>query len=303
MKNKYLNHHIFSALRPKQWTKNLSVFSAPLFSFSNSSDIWIAASAALIGFCLLSSSIYLLNDVVDLKNDRNHPFKKYRSIASGKVSAGQAIIVSLILLIISLLIASFINLFILIVFIAYLIIQYCYCFYLKKKPILDIFCISAGFLLRAISGGIAANLIISPWFLLSIASLALFLAIEKRKAELIISLKTGKVNRKVLKYYSIELLSRFENVVTTSSFISYSLWASGPALKGAPTQWMLITVPFVLIGIFRYQLISEKSNLNLDNLNLLSCENPEEVLLKDKPIKIIVSGWIITTIIVGFFSL
>ena len=303
MKNKYLNHHIFSALRPKQWTKNLSVFSAPLFSFSISSDIWIAASAALIGFCLLSSSIYLLNDVVDLKNDRNHPVKKYRSIASGKVSVGQAIIVSLILLIISLLIASFINLVILTVFIAYLIIQYFYCFYLKKKPILDIFCISAGFLLRAISGGIAANLVISPWFLLSIALLALFLAIEKRKAELTISLKTGKVNRKVLKYYSIELLSRFENVVTTSSFISYSLWASGPALNGAPTQWMLITVPFVLIGIFRYQLISEKANLNLDNLNLLSCENPEEVLLKDKPIKIIVSGWIITTIIVGFFSL
>ena len=155
--------------------------------------------------------------------------------------------------------------------------------------------------MRAISGGLAGGLIISPWFLISVTLLALFLAIEKRKAELIWSNKTGKFNRRVLRLYSIGLLLKFENIVTSSSFIFYTLWASGPILNGAPTEWMLITVPFVLLGIFRYQQISDPIENNSKESYIIRTENPEEILLKDKFIKIVIIFWISTTFIIGYF--
>ena len=124
---------------------------------------------------------------------------------------------------------------------------------------------------------------------------------KKRKAELIWSNKTGKFNRKVLRFYSIGLLLKFENIVTSSSFIFYTLWASGPILNGAPTEWMLLTVPFVLLGIFRYQQISEPIENNSQQSFIVRTENPEEILLKDNFIKIIIIFWISTTFIIGYF--
>lgn len=291
--------YFISALRPKQWTKNLLVFSAPLFSYSDSREVWLAAALTFVGFCFISSSIYLINDVLDIEYDRNHPKKSKRAIASGHVSIKQAVILSLFLLASGFLIALSIDQRVLIVFTSYLLIQLFYCLIFKKLPLLDIFSISAGFLLRAISGGLAGGLIISPWFLLSVTLSALFLAIEKRKAELKWSKKTGKFNRRVLKFYSINLLTKFENIVTSSSFVFYSLWASGPKLNGAPTEWMLLTVPFVLIGIFRYQFISETIE-GTEKSFTIKTENPEDILLKDNFIKIIIICWITTTFIIGY---
>ena len=301
MNSKILNPHLISALRPNQWTKNLLVFSAPLFSFSNNQSIWFSALLTFISFCLISSSVYLINDVLDIESDRNHPKKNKRAIPSGLVSIKDAILLSIFLLLLGFLFALILDKNVVIVFIAYLLIQFSYCLYLKKLPLVDIFCISAGFLLRAISGGLAGGLIISPWFLISVTLLALFLAIEKRKAELSWSQKTGKFNRKVLRFYSIGLLTKFENIVTSSSFIFYSLWASGPILNGAPTELMLLTVPFVLLGIFRYQQISEPNEKNGDYSYAIKTENPEEILLKDNFIKIIIIFWISTTFIIGYF--
>ena len=301
MKSKIINIHLFSALRPKQWTKNLLVFSAPLFSYSDDKLIWICALTTFIGFCFISSSVYLINDVLDIKSDRNHPKKRKRVIASGLVSIKEATVLSMIFLLLGFLIALILSKTILITFAAYLLIQFSYCIFLKKLPILDFFCISAGFLLRAISGGIAGGLIISPWFLISVTLLALFLAIEKRKAELIWSKKTGKFNRTVLRFYSLGLLTKFENIVTSSSFVFYSLWASGPKLNGAPTEWMLLTVPLVLLGIFRYQQISETIEISSENDCIIRTENPEEILLEDNFIKIIIISWLSTTFIIGYF--
>ena len=183
-------------------------------------------------------------------------------------------------------------------------IQISYCIKLKKEPLLDIFCLAAGFLIRATSGAVATNLFISPWFLLSTGLLALFLAIEKRKAELKISIEVGKIERDVLKRYSLPLLNRLENLVATSTFVSYMLWASGPVLNGAKSSAMLFTVPFVLLGIFRYQLLSDPDEIKRKNQtnNFYSPENPEEVLLKDKGIKLILISWLFLAIVIGIIS-
>ena len=141
----------------------------------------------------------------------------------------------------------------------------------------------------------------SPWFALSIGLLSLFLAVEKRKAELKLYLNSGVLTREVLNRYSLELLNRYENVLTSSTFVSYSLWAAGPTLNGANTELMLLTIPFVLLGIFRYQLLSnsffEKETFLKKNF---STESPEEILLHDKGIRLTIFGWLITILIINF---
>jgi 4-hydroxybenzoate polyprenyltransferase len=186
----------------------------------------------------------------------------------------------------------------------YGLIQVGYCLQLKRMPLLDLFCIASGFLLRAIAGAVAALLPPSPWFLLTVGLLALFLAIEKRKAELRVAQDRGVITRKVLERYSLPLLLRLESTVATSAFISYALWAAGPALRGAPTSWMLLTVPFVLVGIFRYQLLSdpEEAERRQQWAPERSSEKPEEILLGDRGIKLTLVGWLMTTAVIGLLS-
>ena len=186
----------------------------------------------------------------------------------------------------------------------YGLIQVGYCHQLKRPPLLDLFCIASGFLLRAIAGAVAAMLPPSPWFLLTVGLLAPFLAIEKRKAELRVAQDRGVITRKVLERYSVPLLLRLESTVATSAFISYALWAAGPALRGAPTSWMLLTVPFVLVGIFRYQLLSdpEEAERRREWAPERSSEKPEEILLGDRGIQFTLAGWLVTTALIGLLS-
>ena len=299
-----ISNQLLKASRPKHWTKNLLVFAAPLFSFQPDLLLWIKSLQALICFCLISSAVYIFNDVIDAKYDRLHPTKKFRPIAARLLSKRTAIIVSLILIIISLNLGYLVSKSLFLILAIYLTIQIIYCLKLKEQPLFDLMCISSGFLLRAIAGGISSELIISPWFLLSIGLLALFLALEKRKAEIRNTSINNKVTRKVLKRYSLPLLLRIESLVSTSSFLTYSLWAAGPALQGAKTSWMLLTVPFVLIGIFQYQLISDPDELKRRNKENLSqtTENPEEILIQDKGIRITIISWLFTTIFIGLIN-
>tara|TARA_B100000700_G_scaffold320732_1_gene418561 strand:+ start:294 stop:1214 length:921 start_codon:yes stop_codon:yes gene_type:complete len=296
-----LSKLLLKASRPKHWTKNLLVFAAPLFSFQPELLIWLKSLQALISFCLLSSAVYIFNDVIDAKSDRLHPIKKYRPIASKSLNVKIACIFSIILILTSFYIGFIVENSLLLILSLYLFIQIIYCIKLKEEPIFDLMCISSGFLLRAISGGISSDLIISPWFLLSIGFLALFLALEKRKAEIRSMQSNHIITRKVLNRYSLPLLLRLESLVASSSFVTYSLWAAGPALKGAKTSWMLLTVPFVLIGIFQYQLLSDpdEASRRKDYNSTRTPENPEEILLQDKGIRITVISWLLTTIFIG----
>ncbi len=293
---------IIQALRPRQWTKNLLVFAVPLFSFKFLFEIWFLSFISFVSFCLISSSVYLINDCLDIESDRLHPIKKNRAIASGKISTKFAVFLSILLTSLSLFISFYINPFLFLLIFLYGLIQVAYCLRLKQEPLFDILCISSGFLLRALSGGVATDLFISPWFILSVGTLALFLAIEKRKAELRLSISKGVITRKVLKRYSLPLLLRLENMVATSSFIMYSLWAAGPVTGGASTSLMMLTIPFVLLGIFRYQFLSDpdESFRRSSISSKQTAENPEEILLNDKGIRLIIISWIVTILIIGF---
>jgi 4-hydroxybenzoate polyprenyltransferase len=186
----------------------------------------------------------------------------------------------------------------------YAALQIAYNKRLKRAPILDIFAIAGGFILRAWAGAAAIGIVLSPWFLLGVAMLALFLGVEKRKAELRwYELQGGKKTRAVLKRYSMELLLRLENTVTTGAVMSYALWSSGPQVQGAPTPWMMVTLPFVLYGIFRYQLLSDpkeicwRAGTNKLESNIRT-ERPEEILLSDLPMQLTLIGWVTTIILV-----
>ena len=265
----------------------------------------LALFLPFICFSLISNSIYLFNDIKDIESDRKHPVKKFRPLASGKLKKEHAYLYSILLLITSLTIGYLVNYHIFIVLILYFLIQVLYTLKLKNEPILDLVCISSGFTLRAIAGVIAVGVKCSPWFLLSVGLLAYFLAIEKRKSELKYCLASGAKTRKVLKRYSMNLLSRLENIVSSSCFVSYSLWSAGPLLNGAKTPWMLITVPFVLIGLFRYQLISDLEIYNSkekEALKTLNCQSPEEILFNDKGIKLIVSVWLLSFLVINLLD-
>lgn len=287
-----------AALRPRQWTKNLVVFAAGLFAFNiNLPTLW-ASLLALILFCCASSSFYLLNDIADVESDRKHPVKCRRPIASGQVSIPVAIGMALVLIGGAIGVGWMRSPALGATITAYAVLQIAYNLRLKRMVILDIGAIAAGFVLRAYAGAAATGIILSPWFLLCTAMLALFLGVEKRKAELrLVSINGGKT-RTVLKRYSLPLLHRMENVVTTSSVVTYALWCSGPVVHGATTSWMLLTLPFVLYGIFRYQLLSDPEEIARRSDTGLEIggksERPEEVLLTDLPILVTVVGWIIT---------
>ncbi len=293
---------LFLASRPNQWTKNLLVFLAPLFAFSFDTQTLLTSIKAFIAFCLISSSIYLINDSIDKDKDKEHPTKKFRAIASGLVSIKSAFILSLVYFSLSFIIGFSINIFFGFILILYFLVQILYCFKLKHIPIIEFFCIASGFILRSVAGGVAANIFISSWFLLSVGMLSLFLAVEKRKAE-IVNLRNSKLNtRKVLKSYSLTLINKFEAVLTSSTIMTYSLWAYGPSIGGSKSPLMIITIPFVMLGIFRYQMLSDiKQNriLKKSNINL---ETPEKIIFTDKPVQIIVLSWLLIIIYIGFAS-
>lgn len=288
----------FKALRPRQWTKNLIVFAAPLFAFDLTIQTLLDGLLAFILFCFTSSGFYLLNDVVDVETDRRHPVKCKRPIAAGLVAIPTAIAMSTILLITALMLGWCRSPVLGLVILTYALLQIAYNIRLKHTVILDVVAISIGFILRAYGGAAATNIALSPWFLLCTSMLALFLGIEKRKAELRLSEIKGKKSRAVLHRYSFPLLNRMESVVTNGTILTYALWSSGPIVRGASTSWMMLTLPFVLYGIFRYQLLSDPQEITYRNSGVDEggrTERPEEVLLSDIPLLLTLLAWLATT--------
>lgn len=296
-KNPYL-----TALRPRQWTKNLIVFAAPLFSFSLNVSTLLAGLLAFWLFCCASSSFYLINDIADVESDRKHPVKSKRPIAAGLISVPVAIAMAVVLLGGSLLIAWLFDRGLGIAITCYALLQVAYNLKLKRTVILDVVAIATGFVLRAYGGAAATNVVLSSWFLLCTGMLALFLGIEKRKAELRLAELQGGTTRAVLGRYSQALLGRMENTVTTGAILTYAIWSSGPNVNGATTAWMMLTLPFIIYGIFRYQLLSDPQEIarraDLGSEKGGRTERPEEILLTDQPILLSVIGWVLTTIII-----
>ncbi len=265
------------AMRPKQWTKNLVVFAAPAFALQFDLRTLILSTVALVTFSGMSAGTYLMNDVLDASRDRLHPVKRSRPIAAGVLPAPIAIAAALLLAFAALGTSFALAPGLALAIGIYALLQIAYNVRLNREPMLDVLCISAGFVTRALGGAAAVSVRVSTWFLLCIALLALFMAIEKRRAELQ-KVGSGAATRAVLKHYSISLLTRMEAVVTASALMAYSLWAA----QRTPKHWMLATVPIVAYVMFRYQMLTEEG----------AGEDPENVLMKSPAIVVAVVLWI-----------
>ncbi len=283
--------HIFLLLRPKQWTKNLLLFAGLIFSMNLFQlTLFYQSLIAFISFCLLSSCVYIVNDLVDVEEDRQHPKKQHRPLAAGKVSVKQAIAVLTILLIISLYLAWSVNTLLLLLGVAFFCLCLSYSLWFKYLVILDVFAIALGFLLRAVAGGVAINVHISPWFLVCTLLLSLFLALTKRRQESINLEHNGTLHRKVLEHYPIQYLDQLISIVTAATILAYSLYT----FTASNSPLFMLTIPFVIYGIFRYLYLVHKEKLG---------ENPEEILLRDKPTIINISLWVLLSILILYMEI
>lgn len=268
-------------LRPKQWLKNFFIFAALLFS-RNLFDaaMLVAAVEAFVIFCLISSGVYVLNDVFDRARDQNHPVKKNRPVASGRMPAGSACLMASVLLGAGLLWSFMVAAGLGLTCLAYVLLMLAYSALLKELVILDIFTIAAGFILRVVAGAEAIVVYLSPWLLLCTVFLSLFIALGKRRHELYLLSQEAAEHRPALNHYSFAFIDQMVAVATSATILSYSLYTFL-----APTSKALMgTIPFVLYGLFRYLYVIYQQN---------GGGAPEEILTKDRPLQIVVLLWVI----------
>lgn len=280
-------------LRPKQWIKNLLVFAGFVFTLNDrwrpfSPAMWsfLLRSLAAFGlFSLLSSSIYLLNDVRDVEKDRLHPTKKRRPIASGELNARVAVAVALLLMPLCLVGGYLLAPPFAAVAGSYLVMQFGYILALKEVVLLDVFVLALGFVMRAVSGAVAIGVEISPWLYTVTLLGALFLGLCKRRSELVLLSGNASGHRKILEKYTPGLLDSLISIVASSTIMAYSLYTfTSPKQPG--NNLMMLTIPFVIFGLFRYVYLAHTHNAG---------GSPEEVFLKDKPLIGTLGLWILTT--------
>lgn len=260
------------ALRMKQWIKNLLLFAALIFALKfKEMDMVVNAVLGFFTFCMVSSAGYLYNDSRDKDADAQHPRKCKRPIASGRLPIRVAYVEMVLLLAAGFAIAWSLNPMFAMVTFLYLCTTLSYTFYFKHHVILDVMFISAGFLWRAAAGAVAIGVTISPWLLTCTAFLTLFIGFNKRRSELGVMAGKGNATRKNLMHYTPELLVEFQAITTSGTVISYALYT----VLGSPSQWLLLTLPYVLYGIFRYIFLVN---------NLEEGEEPADTLLRDMPL-------------------
>ena len=283
----------FVALRPKQWTKNALLFAGLLFTLDehHPTGDYVRAFFAFVLFCVLSGATYLINDIADINSDRQHPRKKHRPIASGRLPVGLARWAALVLLPAALL-AGYMGMggaFALLAAL-YVIITLAYSFYLKNIALLDVMALASGFVLRAGAGAAAIGVEPSVWLLLCTGLLALFLALNKRRAELVHVGAGGArgTTRPVLADYSLPLLDQMITIAASSCVIAYALYTFS-SKTGQSRHGLMATLPFVLYGLFRYLFLTQRKGKG---------EAPDAVLLEDIPLRINLALWTLLVVFV-----
>ena len=290
-----LLRYLVISMRPRQWTKNLIVFMALIFSANQAwhlreIDSWAPllgkSVLALAIFCLVASAEYLVNDVRDRESDRHHPSKRRRPIAAGLLSPTAALTWAAVLSLVGLGSAFALDLRAGGVVTAYIVLTVAYSYELKHIVLLDIMAISAGFVLRAMAGALAIDVPISPWLYVVTALGALFLAIHKRRAEILLLEERANQHRPTLEEYTPELLDQMGSLVTASTLVAYGLYTF--TAENLPTNHsMMLTIPFVLYGLFRYLFLVHKHGMG---------GSPEDVLLRDRPLMIDIILWVTASI-------
>lgn len=273
-------------LRPRQWIKNLFLFAALLFSRNIDNPLYIITSFyAFLCFCMISSTVYIFNDIRDIEKDRKHPIKRKRPIAAGVLTRREAQILMLIMLPFSSALSFMLNYSFGFIVMAYLLNNVIYTLYVKNIVILDVMSIALGFILRVSAGAVVIGVAISPWLLLCTFLLALFLGFSKRRNELLIFQENAYNHRRILEHYSLEFIDNMLSIVTTSTLISYSMYT----FYASSNRRSMITILFVLYGIFRYQYIIYNKKMG---------ESPEEIVLTDKPLAVDIMLWVLVSVVI-----
>ena len=270
------------AMRPRQWSKNLLVFAGLVFAAKLGDPWrWLDACVCFVAYCAISSASYLANVVRDREDDRLHPIKRSRPIARGELSPRAALTIAGALALLALLLVAPFGVPSLLLVAAFAVLQAAYTLRLKHVVLLDVSAIAALFVIRAAAGAEAVHVPISGWLLLCTALLALFLALAKRRGELVLVGAGHAPGRPVLDGYSLELVDQLTAIVASATVIAYAIYT----LTGDHSRALLATVPFVVFGVFRYLLLMHRDDVG---------EEPEQVLLTDVPILLAVAGWIVT---------
>lgn len=271
-------------MRPRQWAKNVFVFAGIVFD----QQLFVLSSlfsvlAAFVLLCTTASSIYILNDIADIDKDRIHPKKRFRPIPAGVLPLPLAKAAAIILPAASFIAAALFNRGLASVLLLYFVIHVVYSFYLKNIVLLDIFAISAGFVLRVIAGIVVISVqAFSPWLYMCMGLLSLFLAIGKRRQEFVQLGENAKDTRPAFKDYNLNLLDDMLRLVITATAIAYTLYATEADTALVPEPFMLLTVPFVYYALFRYLYVLHVENAGGD---------PTEILYSDRPLQISILSW------------
>jgi 4-hydroxybenzoate polyprenyltransferase len=266
--------------RPKQWTKNGFVLAGVVFA-QKAFVVSSVASAllAFLAFCALSGAVYAANDVLDVEEDRKHPIKRRRPVASGEVSARSAMVFAAVLVVAGLALGFAVDLGVGLAGVAYLAMQVVYTLVLKHTAILDVMSISTGFVIRALAGVAAVGSPISPWLIVCTALLTLFLGFSKRRHEIASLGDAATIHRKNLRDYSVPLLDEMMNIMISATIIAYVLYT----FFEYDNYYMMLSIPFVVYGVFRYMLLVHRNGGG----------NPDTLLLRDRPLQIALLLWLV----------
>jgi len=285
---------LLQTMRPKQWAKNIFIFGALVFDKKLFEPVFfLKTSAAFAMFCLLSSTVYIINDLGDIEKDRQHPIKRHRPLASGRLKPSVAIGASIGFLVVLLPLAFILDVWFGVIALAYLVNNLLYTYWLKNVVIVDVLSIAAGFVMRVGAGAaVIPTQRFSPWIYVCMTLLALFLGFGKRRHELALLASDANNHRRVLDDYSLRFLDEMMGVVTASTVMAYAIYTfSAEGLP--PNHSMMLTVPFVLYAVFRYlYLIHVRGEGGA----------PEEILLGDLPFLVDVTLWGILVVVLIYLA-
>jgi 4-hydroxybenzoate polyprenyltransferase len=275
-------------MRPKQWYKNLLLFVGLVFSKElGELDKILLAGLGFLAFCALSAGVYTFNDIMDRERDRQHPNKRLRPIPSGRVSVAGATVFGAILLIVGLGASFFIHWLLLLVALAYLIEGFSYSLYLKNLVIVDALTLSTGFVIRAYAGTVAVDVPVSPWLVICVFLLALFLAFGKRRHELALLGDRAENHREILKYYTLHMVEDMMLVSTATLIMAYAMYTFL-----AVNQYMMVTIPFAVYGVLRYTFLVHMADKGGE---------PEEIF-KDLPSLVNLVLWVSAVVLILYYA-
>ena len=284
---------LLKTMRPRQWVKSVIVFAALVFDGKLfNPEFFLKTALVFVAFCLLSSTVYILNDLVDMEKDRQHPRKRSRPLASGRLDPRFAAVAAVILGLGSLAGAFAVDMWAGVVLLTYLAQNIAYSFWLKNVVIIDVMVLSLGFLLRVVAGVVVVQVEnFSPWLYICVTLLALFLGFGKRRQEIVLLEGDARQHRASLAEYNLPLLDQMITIITTSTLVAYTFYSFDAATALAHNK-MLVTVPFVFYFIARYLYLVHVKGLG---------GAPDELLLEDKPLLINAALWALTVVALIYF--